>query len=84
MESSVKIEESWKAALQAEFASPYMAALKKFLVEEKNSGKQQTAANEFQYILINITLVNLTTPLYLKEYLETKWGTACALNVEPC
>jgi hypothetical protein len=48
------------------------------------SGKQQTAANEFQYILINITLANLTTPLYLKEYLETKWGTVCALNVEPC
>jgi uracil-DNA glycosylase len=40
MESSVKIEESWKAALSAEFASPYMAVLKKFLLEEKNSGKQ--------------------------------------------
>lgn len=40
MESSVKIEESWKAALSAEFSSPYMAVLKKFLLEEKNSGKQ--------------------------------------------
>ena len=40
MESSVKIEESWKAALTTEFSSPYMAALKKFLVEEKSSGKQ--------------------------------------------
>ena len=40
MESNVKIEESWKAALNAEFSSPYMAALKKFLVEERNEGKQ--------------------------------------------
>jgi hypothetical protein len=49
------------------------------------SGKPQMGANEFQYILINITLANFfMTPLYLKEYLETKWGTACALNVEPC
>jgi hypothetical protein len=48
------------------------------------SSTPQVEANEFQYILINISLVNRTTPLYLKEYLEAKWGTACALNVEPC
>jgi uracil-DNA glycosylase len=40
MESTVKIEESWKAALTAEFSSPYMADLKAFLLEERNSGKQ--------------------------------------------
>src|SRR5690349_12059206 len=40
MESTVKIEESWKAALASEFSSPYMAALKQFLVEEKQAGKQ--------------------------------------------
>ncbi len=40
MESSVRIDESWKAALATEFSSPYMAALKKFLVEERNEGKQ--------------------------------------------
>ncbi|MCV9998310.1 uracil-DNA glycosylase [Pararhizobium sp. YC-54] len=40
MESNVKIEESWKTALSAEFSSPYMTELKKFLLEEKSSGKQ--------------------------------------------
>lgn len=40
METSVKVEESWKAALSDEFSSPYMASLKAFLVEEKDKGKQ--------------------------------------------
>ena len=40
MESTVKIGESWKAALEPEFSSPYMAELKRFLVQEKNSGKR--------------------------------------------
>lgn len=40
--------------------------------------------NEFQYIFMNIALANYDTPLYLKGYLETDGGPACALNVEPC
>ncbi|KQY11405.1 uracil-DNA glycosylase [Rhizobium sp. Root482] len=40
MESTVKIGESWKAALEPEFSSPYMAELKRFLVQEKDSGKR--------------------------------------------
>ncbi len=36
----VKIEESWKAALAAEFESPYMAALRQFLEGERQAGKQ--------------------------------------------
>ncbi|WP_275785284.1 uracil-DNA glycosylase [Pararhizobium gei] len=40
MESNVKLEESWKARLAAEFTAPYMAQLKTFLVEEKQGGKQ--------------------------------------------
>ncbi len=35
----VKIGESWKAPLSAEFSSPYMAALKAFLVEQKAEGR---------------------------------------------
>lgn len=35
----VKLEHSWKAALGKEFASPYMAALKAFLQNEKAAGK---------------------------------------------
>jgi uracil-DNA glycosylase len=36
---SVKLGESWKAALEGEFSEPYMQALKTYLVGEKNAGK---------------------------------------------
>ena len=39
-EAGVKLEESWKRSLSAEFASPYMAKLKDFLLAEKTAGKQ--------------------------------------------
>lgn len=38
-DAGVKLEDSWKAALGQEFASPYMAALKAFLQNEKAAGK---------------------------------------------
>jgi uracil-DNA glycosylase len=37
--SDVKLEENWKRALAAEFASSYMASLKTFLQAEKQAGK---------------------------------------------
>lgn len=40
METAVKLEESWKAVLAQEFASPYMAGLKQFLLAQKNEGRQ--------------------------------------------
>ncbi|OQP84765.1 uracil-DNA glycosylase [Rhizobium rhizosphaerae] len=40
MSEAVRLEESWKAALSQEFASPYMTALKEFLQAEKQAGKQ--------------------------------------------
>jgi len=36
----VTLHESWKAPLQAEFDAPYMAALKEFLVTERDRGKR--------------------------------------------
>lgn len=36
----IRLEESWKQALASEFDSPYMAALKQFLVAEKQAGKR--------------------------------------------
>ena len=36
----VKLHESWRVPLGSEFASPYMAALKQFLVAEKAAGKR--------------------------------------------
>lgn len=38
-EAAVKLEESWKHALDGEFASAYMQDLRSFLVEEKSQGK---------------------------------------------
>ncbi len=35
---NVQIEESWKLALAGEFASPYFAGIKKFLVETMSAG----------------------------------------------
>lgn len=39
MNETVRLEESWKSALAGEFANPYMARLKDFLLSEKQSGK---------------------------------------------
>lgn len=39
-EQTISIEESWKAALAAEFENPYMQHLKAFLVAQKESGKR--------------------------------------------
>ena len=36
----IKLDESWKAPLQVEFEAPYMAALKDFLVAERDKGKR--------------------------------------------
>ncbi|WP_432345121.1 uracil-DNA glycosylase [Shinella yambaruensis] len=36
----VKVGESWKAPLAAEFSSPYMADLKAFLLEQKQAGRR--------------------------------------------
>jgi len=36
----VKIGESWKAPLAAEFSDPYMAELKRFLLEQKQEGRR--------------------------------------------
>jgi len=38
--TDVKIGESWKAPLAAEFGDPYMAELKRFLLEQKQEGRR--------------------------------------------
>ncbi len=39
MADAIKLDESWREPLAEEFASPYMAVLKSFLVSEKAKGK---------------------------------------------
>jgi len=38
-QTNVKIDESWKAVLNEEFQQPYFAEIKKYLVQEKQSGQ---------------------------------------------
>jgi len=40
MSDTIKLDESWRAPLLGEFASPYMQGLKRFLEEEKAQGKR--------------------------------------------
>ncbi len=40
MSDAIKLHESWKEPLAAEFASPYMAALRSFLLGEREKGKR--------------------------------------------
>lgn len=40
MADTIKLDDSWKAALKPEFESGYMASLKQFLVDEKARGKR--------------------------------------------
>ena len=39
-ETAIKLEDSWKQALSAEFSSDYMTALRAFLVAEREAGKR--------------------------------------------
>jgi uracil-DNA glycosylase len=38
--AAVKLHESWRGPLEQEFASPYMAALRQFLLDEKAAGRR--------------------------------------------
>jgi uracil-DNA glycosylase len=50
MESAIKLHPSWLAPLSSEFAQPYMAELKRFLLAERDAGKRifPRAANWFR------------------------------------
>ena len=37
---AIKLDESWRKPLKPEFDSPYMQALKAFLISEKEAGKR--------------------------------------------
>ncbi|MDE1157869.1 MAG: uracil-DNA glycosylase [Neorhizobium sp.] len=39
-EGDIKLEDTWKFALEAEFADPYMAQLRTFLVAQRDAGKR--------------------------------------------
>jgi len=55
MAVSVKLHESWKTALGAEFASPYMAELKTFLLAEREAGKRIFPAGSEWFRALDLT-----------------------------
>lgn len=55
MSDSVRLEESWKAALAGEFLSPYMEQLKTFLLEQKQLGKRIFPAGSEYFRALDLT-----------------------------
>jgi len=55
MGDSVKLEESWKAALADEFSDPYMTDLKTFLKSEIDAGKQIYPKGSEYFAALNLT-----------------------------
>src|SRR5699024_7237193 len=51
----VKLEKSWKEALSAEFAQPYMQQLSDLLRQEKQQGKVIFAAGSLIFFALNFT-----------------------------
>jgi uracil-DNA glycosylase len=58
MSDRINLHESWKQPLIDEFASPYMAQLREFLVAEKNAGKQIYPQAAEYFRALNLTPLN--------------------------
>lgn len=53
--AEVKLHPSWQEPLAAEFADPYIAALRAFLVAEKAAGKRIFPASENWFRALDLT-----------------------------
>ncbi len=58
MSDHINLHESWKQPLTDEFASPYMAQLREFLVAEKNAGKQIYPKGAEYFRALDLTPLN--------------------------
>lgn len=56
--SNVRLHDSWKALLQAEFQKPHMKLLKDFLVQEKKQGKTIYPKGDEIFLALNRTPVD--------------------------
>ena len=70
--TDVKIGESWKAPLAAEFSSPYMADLKAFLLEQKQAGRRIFPKGSDLVAPVNAAIAELKADGTL-EALDRKW-----------
>ncbi|MFN7024626.1 MAG: uracil-DNA glycosylase [Pseudorhizobium sp.] len=55
MVEEVRLEESWKKALAPEFSDPYMGALRRFLMEEKEAGKRIFPKGAEYFLALDLT-----------------------------
>lgn len=53
--STIKLDESWKKALQPEFDAPYMKQLREFLISEKQKGKVIYPKGSDMFRALNLT-----------------------------
>lgn len=56
--AEIRLEESWKAALAEEFASPYMRDLRAFLAAEKEAGKRIFPAGSEYFRALDLTPID--------------------------
>ena len=76
----VKIEQSWKQALQGEFEKPYFAALVRFLHQEKDSGKKIYPPGSLIFKAFELTPVDQVKVVILGQDPYHEYGQAMGLS----
>ena len=67
MADTIKLDESWKAALRPEFESGYMASLKQFLLDEKARGKRIFPKGGEYFRALDLTPLNTVKVVILGQ-----------------
>lgn len=76
----VRIEQSWKQALQGEFDKPYFAALARFLHQEKDAGKQIYPPGRLIFRAFELTPVDQVKVVILGQDPYHEYGQAMGLS----
>jgi uracil-DNA glycosylase len=75
----VKIEQSWKQALQSEFNKPYFAALARYLHKEKDEGKKIYPPGSLIFRAFELTPVDQVKVVILGQDPYHEYGQAMGL-----
>lgn len=76
----VKIEESWKQALQGEFDKPYFAALARYLHKEKDEGRKIYPPGSLIFRAFDLTPVDQVKVVILGQDPYHEYGQAMGLS----
>lgn len=76
----VRIEQSWKQALQGEFEKPYFAALVRFLHQEKDAGKKIYPPGSLIFKAFELTPVDQVKVVILGQDPYHEYGQAMGLS----